>query len=121
MTSAAQKKGLLVLCVVLAAVPLIFGVLRAAQTRADFRYLWVAIAAGVGAAIVVIGGTRAPGRARGFSLFSAAFVVSTLAAALIGRLLGATSIAAVLAVAAFFGFCSAAGQSGLALSRRGQP
>jgi FtsH-binding integral membrane protein len=120
MTSAAQKKGLLVLCVVLAAVPLIFGVLRAAQTHTDFRYLWVAIAAGVGAAIVVIGGTRAPDRSRGFTLFAVAFVVSTLAAALIGRLLGANSTAAILAVAVFFGFCSAAGQSGVALSRRRQ-
>jgi FtsH-binding integral membrane protein len=121
MMSGGQKTGLLVLSGVVAAVPFVFGVLRAAQTRTDFRYLWVAIAAGIGAAIVVIGGTRGPDRTRGFTLFAVAFVVSSLAAALLGRVLGATSIPAVLAVAVFFGFCSAAGQTGVALSRRRQP
>jgi hypothetical protein len=120
MTSGGQKLGLLIFSAVVAAVPLIFGVLRGAQTGTDFRYLWVAIAASAGAAIGVMVGTRVVPRIGIFSLFAAAFVVSTLAAALLGRVLGATSIPAVMAVAVFFGFCSAAGQAGVALSRRRQ-
>ena len=55
---------LLLVAVLLAAVPVLFGLVRAINTGDDFRYLWLAASAIVGSLAVMVPGYRAPGPAR---------------------------------------------------------
>ena len=91
------------LAIALASVPMLFGVVRAAQTRSDFRYLVVALVSLASAALVFVVGRRgAPVTAARAAL---CFVLTTLAAMATGFAQGARSVPAVLAVAIGFAFC----------------
>lgn len=118
MTGRARQPGLFFLSILLAAVPFVFALIRAFQTGTDFRYLWMAIAAFIGATLVmVIGKARDQTRNVVLQLSAIAFLTSTLVAGLTGRILGARSITGILVVCVAFGLFSAAGQSLYALSR----
>src|SRR6476661_6406500 len=91
---------MLLAAIVLAAGPFVAAGIRVVQTRNDFRYLWVALAALVGATAVMSIG-RASGRLpAGMSRWSAvAFLVATVLAVLAARLLGARALVGVILVA----------------------
>lgn len=97
----------------IAALPIAFGVIRAVTTGTDFRYLWSAIAALVGAAVTARGGNTDRVAVRG----ALALCVATLLAAAMAFLVGARSPGAVLVVALAFGACAAVGSGLVAWSR----
>src|SRR5262249_59960805 len=86
------------LSILFAALPLAFGLIRAIKTGHDFRYVWVALASVVGAAIVSVAGGRSV----------AVFVVATLSAMIVAAALGTTANAGMAVVTASVGFCFAA-------------
>jgi hypothetical protein len=91
-------------------VPFAFGGLRAVSTRDDFRYLWMAAAALVGAA-TVMGLARIRRTAVQFNVTS--ILVAIVVAAVLGRLtaalLGATNATSVWIVASGFAICEGVG------------
>jgi hypothetical protein len=92
------------------ALPVAFGVVRAASTGTDFRYLWVAAASVSGAAAVaMVGRGFGGGTSAAILLAAAAFLASTLAAMFAASWLGTSLGPGMLVVAAAFGFCSAVG------------
>lgn len=100
--------------VLIASLPIAFGVIRAAQTGTDFRSLWSAIAALVGAAAVI---ARRSNTDRVAVRGTLALCVATLLAAAMAFLVGARSPGAVLVVALAFGACAAVGSALVARSR----
>jgi hypothetical protein len=103
--------------ILLAAAPFAFGLIRAFSTGSDFRYLWLAIAAFLGATAVMAGGkarSRKPSAL--FALWAVALVIATLLAGTVAALLG-NRAPVVWLVAFFFGFCCSAGSALYALSR----
>ena len=99
--------------------PFLFGLLRAATTGNDFRYLWVAAASLFGAGVVTAfarGQVRQPRVAAALSLGS--FIVATLCATAAGMLLGTRFGAGLLVVASSFAFCCAIGCMLFAITRR---
>ena len=113
-TSARGQTLVLVTGAVIAGLPIAFGVIRAAQTGTDFRYLWSAMAALVGAAAVTARGSNAPRLA---STGILALCVGTLLAAATAFIVGARSPGAVLVVALAFGACASVGSGLVAWSR----
>jgi len=99
------------------AMPFLFGLLRAAISGNDFRYLWVAAASLFGAAVFTAA-THAPSHRRRIALSIGAFITSTLCATAAAMLLGTRFGPALLVVAASFGFCSAAGCTLFAITQR---
>lgn len=99
-----------VLSIFVAAVPFAFGLIRAVKSGSDVRYLWVALAALLGAMAVMAAG-KAFGRMPPMTvaLSACAFVISTLCAVLAALLLGTMAGPGMLVVASGFGFCCAAG------------
>jgi hypothetical protein len=97
--------------------PFLFGLLRAAMSGNDFRYLWVAAASLFGAAAFTAG-THAQSHRRRIALSMGAFLVATLCATAAAMLLGTRFGPGLLVVAASFGFCSAAGCTLFAITRR---
>jgi len=94
--------------ILVALVPFAFGVVRAARTGQDLRYLWVALAALMGAAIpIALGRRRAPRPATSAALAAIALVLSTVFAMLAARLLGTAIGLGMLVVASAFGLCFA--------------
>ncbi|HEX5577101.1 MAG TPA: hypothetical protein VFX40_01940 [Gemmatimonadaceae bacterium] len=95
----------------IAAIPFVFAALRAVSTGTDFRFVWVALASMLAAAIVL-----APNRsgAAGSGRRLLAFIAATAAAAGAGFAQGAQSVPAVLFVALGFAACSVFGLSLLA-------
>jgi hypothetical protein len=92
-----------VLAVLLAAAPFVVAVIRVIRTGYDVRYFWVALAAFVGAALVMgIGRAGGQWRYSRFPLSAITFIVSTLAAVVVERLLGASAVFGVWAVATVF-------------------
>ena len=91
--------------IVLAMVPIAFGLLRAASTGSDYRYIWVAIASYAGVGVVL-----AIGRLSWAAVmrFIVAFVLATFTGWSVAMFTGAKPIPAFM-VAIFFGFCGAAG------------
>jgi len=101
---------LLLVAVLLAAVPMLFGFVRAINTGDDFRYLWLAASALVGSLAVMVPGRRAPSPAR----VSPGRAVGAIAAgagcaAATAVFLGATAGAGVAIVAGAFGLCTGTG------------
>ena len=91
------------LAIALAAAPLLFGVVRAAQTRSDFRYLVVALVSLASAALAFFVGRS--GRRVTAARAALSFVVATLAGMGTGFVQGARSVPAVAAVAIAFALC----------------
>lgn len=116
-TRSSAQMMMLIGGIVIASLPIAFGVIRAATTGTDFRYLWTAIAALAGAAAV----TGRPSAAHHLHVMPVllAACVSTLLAAATAFLVGARSPGAVLVVALAFGTCAAVG-SGLVTRSRVQ-
>ena len=87
-----------------AALPFAFGVIRAVKTGSDYRYLWVALAAGVGALVMGLSARRSPP----ISLTALVFIASGLTGVLAAMLLGTNLGPGILVVAASFAACFAA-------------
>src|SRR4029078_5313436 len=86
-----------------AAVPFAFGIIRLMRTGSDYRGLVMAIAAFIGAAVLLAVPARRVGSA--FARFALTFVLSLLLAAVAGFAVGAVSFPAAMTVAlgmAFF-------------------
>ena len=90
----------------LVAIPFAFGALRLATTGTDARYLWLASASTVAAAIVLLLLSRPSVRV---ARVVAAFVASTAAAGLAGYLVDARNIIAIGIVSIAFATCSTLG------------
>jgi hypothetical protein len=97
--------------------PVLFGLLRAAATGSDFRYLWVAAASLFGAAAFTVI-TKASSRRRRLALSVGAFIVATSCAIAAAMLLGTRFGPGLLVVAAAFGSCSAVGCALFAITQR---
>jgi len=95
-----------VLSIALASIPFAFGVIRAVRGGGDVRYVAVAAAGFVGAALTVAIGRRI---ASVFALAVAVFVVSTLTAVAGALPMGTRLGPGILIVASGFGLCFAAG------------
>ena len=97
--------------VVASAMPLGFGVIRAATTGNDFRYVWVALGSVAGAAVAMLigrGFATRPIRAVA-ALTLGVFLAATVFAMATAMLLGTSFNLGMLIVAASFGVCLAAG------------
>jgi hypothetical protein len=100
------------LAALLLAVPFLFGLLRFATTGADARYLAVAVASSLGAAIVLR--TRAtPSLTR----FATGLGAAALCSAATGWAFGARSGPAIAVVSLAFAICSATGATLLGRTR----
>jgi hypothetical protein len=87
-----------------AAVPFAFALIRALTTGSDVRYLWVALASLVGAAVTatVVGGLRS--NARRLIAAPAIFVFATFMAVAAALVIGTRLGLGILIVGAAFGF-----------------
>ena len=115
-----QRRNLLLLAaVLLSAVPVLFGFVRAINTGDDFRYLWLAASAIVGSLAVMVPGNRVPSPAR-VSLGRAVGAVAAGAgcAAATAIFLGATAGPGVAIVAGAFGLCTGTSMALGAVARR---
>jgi len=107
-----------ILAVLLALAPFGAALIRFTQTRTDVRYFWVALASFLGALIVMSIGKASMQRKNVVLRLSAiAFLVSTLLAVLAARLLGASAMFGIVAVAVVFALFTTAGQVLYSLSR----
>ena len=109
MTTIVSSRVLRAAALIFVALPMAFGVVRAATTGTDFRYVWVAAASTAGAAVVARGGRAFVQTQAVILLAAAAFVASVLAAILAASWLGTSLGLGILVVAASFGLCSAVG------------
>lgn len=89
----------------IAAIPFVFAVLRAVSTGTDFRFVWLALASTLAAAIVLVPNQVAAGRGRGLL----ALIAATAAATGAGFAQGAQSARSVVFVALGFAICSVGG------------
>jgi peptidoglycan/LPS O-acetylase OafA/YrhL len=118
MTSDRSRPIRVALAVALALAPFVAALIRFTQTRTDVRYFWVALASFLGALIVMlIGSARTQTRKVVLRLSVVAFLVSTLLAVLAARLLGASAMFGIVAVAVVFALFTTAGQALYSLSR----
>jgi len=102
-----QKRASQSLSILFGAVPFAFALVRAVRTGDDFRYLWVALAALVGATIAMAIGKARRTRAS-VGLGFRAFVLATLFATAAALFLGTQFGPGVLVVGSGFGGCLAA-------------
>jgi hypothetical protein len=93
------------------AIPFLFALLRAVSSGTDFRFIWVALASTLAAAIV-LAPNRSGAARTGRRLL--ALIAATAAAAGAGFAQGAQSAPAVLFVALGFAICGVGGLSLLA-------
>jgi hypothetical protein len=106
------------LSVLFAAVPFLFALIRALRTGYDLRFLWMAFASFLGAAVVMAVGKTRSRKPKGILALSAlVLIVATLLAGAVAFLLGAKSVAGAGIVALAFGLCWAATYALDALSR----
>ena len=105
-----RGRWIVALSILFAAAPFGFALIRAIRTGYDLRYLWVALASLLGAAVVMlIGKEYIGGLHAGAALAAASFLTSTVLAVLAALLLGTTLGPGMVVVASAFGFCCAAG------------
>jgi hypothetical protein len=106
------------LAILLGAAPIAFPVIRLVETGNDLRFVWMALASLASVALVmVLGRARVRTTTMVVALAALAFVVATLAGALVATLLGATSGPAVWLVASAFALCWAASRTLYAFAR----
>jgi len=110
---------LLLVSVLLAAVPVMFGVIRAVSTGSDVRYLWLAGAAILGSMLTMrlTRGSADPGRVS-LPRALAATAAGALCATATAVSLGATVGAGVAIVALAFGLCTGASAIFATLARQ---
>jgi hypothetical protein len=108
--------------VVCAAVPVMFGLIRAATTGGDVRYLWLAGAAILGSMAVMLL-WRGPADSAPVSLGRAlgAVAAGTLCAAATAVLIGAKAGPGVAIVALAFGLCTGTSAVFATLARQPRP
>jgi hypothetical protein len=109
---------LLVASVLVGAVPVIFGLIRAVSTGDDVRYLWVAAAALIGSVVAMRPGRGTPGPAHvslGRALSAVAF--GAVCAAATALLMGTTAGPALAIVSGAFGLCTGTSAALAALAR----
>lgn len=107
-----KQQLLFLFSVLLALVPIAFGLLRASTSGSDYRYIWVAIASYVGVGVALAIGKISWALV---TLFMVAFALATLTGWSMALFTGAKPIPAFM-VAIFFGFCGAAGATLFRLS-----
>lgn len=118
MKRSVRQKAALVLSLAAAAVPVAFASMRALQTGTDLRAVWMALVSFLGAALVVaLAQARQRTETSLFTRSVAILVVSSLLAGLTARLLGATALFGIWAVAIAFGSCWAVSHALAVLSR----
>ena len=118
MRRAPREQLMFFLSILFAVTPFAFALIRAFSTGYDLRYLWVALASFLGAAVVMSVGKSRSGKSKGLLALSAmVLVVATLLAGLAAFLLGAKSVVGAGTVALAFGLCCAASSALYALSR----
>jgi hypothetical protein len=99
--------------------PFLFGLLRAATTSNDFRYLWVAAASLAGAgAVTAAAGKRMRQLRVALAVSVGSFVVATLFATAAGMMQGTHFGPGLLVVASSFALCCAVGCALFAITRR---
>jgi uncharacterized membrane protein len=104
--------------ILFAAVPFAFALVRALQTGYDLRFVWMAFASFLGAAVVMaVGKTRSRNPKGVLALSALVLVIATLLAGFVAFLVGARSVAGAGIVAFAFGLCWAASYALNALSR----
>jgi hypothetical protein len=102
-----QKRGSQLLSILFGAVPFAFALVRAVRTGHDFRYLWVALAALLGATIAMA--MKKGHRTRtSLGLGLTAFVLATLLGTAVALFLGTQFGPGVLLVGSGCGGCLAA-------------
>ena len=120
MGASSRDRNLVLLgAIVLVAGPFVAAGIRVVQTRHDFRYLWVALAAFVGATAVMSIG-RASGRlpAAMSRLSAIAFVLAGLLSVLVARLVGARAMIPMIMVAIVYALFFTGSQVLYTLSRQ---
>lgn len=118
MTESPRRRSLFVLAILIGILPFGFALFRAVSTGTDFRMLWMALAALLGAtAVMALGKARSQPRNVVLILTAIAFAVGTLLAALTAILLGATAAFGIWAVAVVLAGCCAVSQWLATLSR----
>lgn len=106
---ATRRRWLLVASVLCAALPALFGLVRAVNTGNDFRYLWLAASAIVGSLAARLVWPRAPGpRRMSVGRAVGAVAAGTACAAATAVFLGATPGPGLAIVAGAFGLCTGA-------------
>ncbi len=104
-----REQVIYVLAIFFAAGPFVAGLFRAISTGTDLRLLWMAFASALGAtAAIAIVRARGGQSKSAVTLFAAVLVVATLAAGVVGFLLGATAGPGVWMVAFVLGVFLAA-------------
>ena len=99
--------------------PFLFGLLRAAATGNDFRYLWVAAASLLGAGAFTVAAGEPMRRPRSaLTLSIGSLLVGAACALAAAMFLGTRFGPGLLVVASSFAFCSAAGCLLVAITRR---
>ena len=116
MGPASKDRWIHIVAIVLAASPFLFGLMRAFSSRHDFRMLWMAFAAFLGAGAVMATG-KLRGRRPTFVIArsAAALAIATLLATATAVQLGATAAPGIVAVSFVLSLGSTAGLA-LALS-----
>jgi hypothetical protein len=102
-----QKRGSQSLSILFGAVPFAFALVRAVRTGDDLRYLWVALAALLGATIAMAM-RKAHRTQTSLGLGMTAFVLATLLATAMALFLGTQFGPGVLLVGSGYGGCLAA-------------
>ncbi len=118
MSGALQSRLWLLGSVLLAAVPVAFGLIRAVSTGDDVRYLWLAGAAILGSMVAMRSGRGASGPAH-VSLGRAvgAVAAGSASAAAAALLMGTTAGPGLAIVAVSFGLCTGASAVLAAIAR----
>ena len=114
-----QERGFQALSILFGAAPFAFGLVRRVRTGYDLRYLWVAVAALIGATVgMAVGKAYRRQPSVTVALSAASFVIATLLATGAALLLGMRLGPGVLVVGSSFGGCLAA--SGVLYTLGGQ-
>ncbi|MBK5295538.1 MAG: hypothetical protein JJE40_00185 [Vicinamibacteria bacterium] len=107
MPSSRRSRQLLLASVLLAAVPVTFGLIRAVRTGDDVRYLWLAAAAILGSMTVMALGRGGSGPSRAWlGRALGAVAAGAACAAATAVLMGATAGPGVAIVTIAFGLCT---------------
>jgi hypothetical protein len=109
MPRSTRQRVVFVLGVLSAVSPIVFGLLRGLNAH-DLRYLWVALATGIGVAVVMLpGSTRRRDSIRVIGLAIAALIVGALFGAVAAHLEGVRAGPGMLVVVCAFALAWAAG------------
>ena len=113
-----RRRLLLLASALFAAVPVAFGLIRAARTGDDVRYLWLAGAAIIGSMVVMPPGRGARPARVPVRRALGSVAAGSLCAAATAVLMGATAGPGVAIVASAFGLCTGTSALFAALARQ---